>query len=250
MNAMRTQFVFEDNIIVGCPIMPLQPESYTNECEQHSLGWYRSRLGNFTGSCIGKLMKQNKQGGFSDTAMSYIYQVAATRYMNDKIVSNDELFAEYLEVTNVETKAMRWGTEQEASARRLYSKIFGYKVEERGSVEHPTINFFASSPDGYIPDDGNGKSGCLEIKCPNQDTYMRYRNEVINGETLKKVKPEYYWQCQCHMMCTSAEWCDFIAYCPWQMKPIHIVRILPCQEDMQLIESKINKAELIIEKLK
>ena len=90
MNAMETQYVFEDGLIVGCPVMPLQqPESHTNECEQHSLGWYRSRLGNFTGSCIGKLMKPNRQGGFSDTAMSYIYQVAATRYMNEKIVSND-----------------------------------------------------------------------------------------------------------------------------------------------------------------
>lgn len=251
MNAMETQYVFEDGLIVGCQVMPLQqPESHTNECEQGSLGWYRSRLGNFTGSCIGKLMKPNRQGGFSDTAMSYIYQVAATRYMNDKIVSNDELFTEYLEITNIETRAMRWGTEQEASARRLYAKKTGLTVTERGSVEHPDIDFFASSPDGWIADDGQGQSGCLEIKCPNQETYMRYRNEVINGETLKKVKPEYYWQCQSHMMCTGASWCDFIAYCPWQMKPIHIVRILPCKEDMELVKCKIKEAEMIIEKLK
>lgn len=220
------------------------------ESEQHTLGWYRARLGNFTGSNVWKLTKESRSGGFSETANSYIYNVAATRYMNPLVVNDDNLFDEYLNITNVETKAMRWGTEQEEYARQLYAKLKGYAVVERGSVAHKTIPHFASSPDGYIPDDGNGKSGCLEIKCPNQDTYMRYRNEVVDGETLKKVKPEYYWQCQCHMMCTGAEWCDFIAYCPWQAKPIHIVRILPCQEDMQLIESKINKAELIIEKLK
>lgn len=220
-----------------------------NEFEQHSLGWYRSRLGYFTGSCIGKLMKQNRQGGFSDTAMSYIYQVAATRYMNNAVVSSDRLFAEYLEAVSVETKAMRWGTEQEASARRLYTRKTGRTVTERGSVEHPTIPFFASSPDGFIAEDENGESGCLEIKCPNQDTYMRYRNEVHDNESLKKVKPEYYWQCQSHMMCTGASWCDFVAYCPWQSKPMHIVRILSDADDMELIKEKIGEAEKIIENL-
>ena len=169
--------------------------------------------------------------------------------MNDKIVQSDKLFAEYLEHVNVETKAMRWGTEQEENARRLYARIRRIEVTERGSVEHPTIDFFASSPDGWIADDGGGRSGCLEIKCPNQDTYMRYRAEVSDNATLKKVKPEYYWQCQSHIMCTGASWCDFIAYCPWQMHPMHIVRIMPCEDDMKLVEEKINAAEEIIKKL-
>lgn len=223
--------------------------TFSNEFDQHSLGWFRARLGNFTGSCIGKLMKENRQGGFSDTAMTYIYQVAATRDMNELIVQDDSLFKEYLSVTNIETKAMRWGTEQEENARRLYSRIKGFEVTERGSVEHPAIDFFASSPDGWIADDGTGQSGCLEIKCPNQDTYMRYRAEVCDNETLKKVKPEYYWQCQSHMMCTGASWCDFVAYCPWQIHPIHIVRITPCENDMKLIEVRINAAEEIIKTL-
>ena len=222
---------------------------HAGEFGQHSLGWYRSRLGSFTGSCIGRLMKENRQGGFSDTAMSYIYQVAATRYMNDAVVRDDRLFAEYLEAVSVETKAMRRGTEMEAPARRLYARLTGRTVTERGSVEHPTIPFFASSPDGYIGADGNGGSGCLEIKCPNQDTYMRYRNEVRDNGSLKKVKPEYYWQCQSHMMCTGAGWCDFVAYCPWQARPMHIVRITPDGDDMALIERKIGEAEKIIEKL-
>lgn len=222
---------------------------HINEFGQHSLGWFRSRLGSFTGSCIGKLMKENRQGGFSDTAMSYIYQVAATRYMNDRIVSSDKLFGEYLEAVNVETKAMRWGAEQEAHARRLYAKRTGYTVTERGSVEHPVIPFFASSPDGFIENDLNGGKGCIEIKCPNQETYMRYRAEARDNATLKKVKPEYYWQCQSHMMCTGASWCDFVVYCPWQQHPIHVVRILPDKDDMALIAAKIEAAEKIIETL-
>ena len=179
-------------ISVGTAVMPAVPtENFGSEFEQHTLGWYRARLGNFTGSCIGKLMKENRQGGFSDTAMTYIYQVAATRFMNDKIVQSDKLFAEYLEHVNVETKAMRWGTEQEENARRLYARIRRIEVTERGSVEHPTIDFFASSPDGWIADDGGGRSGCLEIKCPNQDTYMRYRAEVSEARILLAVPKPY-----------------------------------------------------------
>ena len=40
------------------------------EFEQHSLNWYRSRLGYFTGSMIGKLMMVKKNGEFYDTALA------------------------------------------------------------------------------------------------------------------------------------------------------------------------------------
>lgn len=229
--------------------LPAAADSFPCEFEQRTLGWYRARLGSFTGSCVGNLMKENRQGGFSDTALSYIYQVAATRSMNERVVESDKLFAEYLESVNVESKAMRWGTEQEANARRLYARAKGFRVTERGSVEHPAIDFFASSPDGWVADDGNGRSGCVEIKCPAQETYMRYRAEVRDNATLKRVRPEYYWQCQSHMMCTGASWCDFVAYCPWQMHPLHIARITPCAEDMRLVEAKIKAAEEIISKV-
>ena len=35
---------------------------------QHSIEWFRKRLGNFTGSQIGLLMKKGKSDYFSDTA--------------------------------------------------------------------------------------------------------------------------------------------------------------------------------------
>lgn len=219
------------------------------EQAQRTLDWHRARLGHFTGSQVGKLMRESRQGGFSDTAMSYVYQVAATRSMNERVVESDTLFADYLEATSVETRAMRWGNGQEDNARRLYARLKGYRVEERGSVEHPTIPYFASSPDGWIADDGRGQSGCLEIKCPGQDTYTRYRAEVRDNETLKRVKPDYYWQCQAHMMCSGASWCDFVAYCPWQARPIHVVRILPSPDDMDRLEERVRQAEEIIKTL-
>lgn len=44
---------------------------------QHSIEWFRKRLGNFTGSQIGLLMKKGRSDYFSDTAKTYIYQVAS-----------------------------------------------------------------------------------------------------------------------------------------------------------------------------
>ncbi len=46
---------------------------------QHSLEWYRKRLGKVTGSRVGDLMKpgKKKEDLFGDTAKSYIYQLAA-----------------------------------------------------------------------------------------------------------------------------------------------------------------------------
>lgn len=182
--------------------------------------------------------------------MAYVYEVAATRYMNEKIVEDDYLFSDYVEQTSFETRAMAWGTEQEEHARTLYSKLKGVEVVERGSVEHPTIPFFASSPDGFIPKDNEGKCGCIEIKCPKQATYFRYRAEIKDNATLKAVNKEYYYQCQSHMMCTGAEYTDFIVYCPYQAKPIHIVRILPDEEAFKEVEGNVNKANEIIDKLK
>lgn len=222
-----------------------------NEFEQHSLGWHRARLGMITGSRVGVLTGRKRgTDEFNDTALAYIYEVAATRYMNEKIVEDDNLFTDYLEQTNFETRAMAWGTLQEENARKLYARIKGVEVQERGSVEHPDILFFASSPDGYISKGKDGKSGCLEIKCPKQATFMKYRAEVKDGESLRKVNKEYYYQCQSHMMCTGADWCDFVAYCPYQKKPIHIVRVLPDKEAFEEIENNVNKANEIINSLK
>lgn len=217
------------------------------EFDQHTLGWHRSRLGNFTGSRVGVLTGRKRgTDEFNDTALGYIYEVAAQRYMNEKIVSDDALFKEYLAQTCFETAAMRWGTEQEENARKLYVKIKGVEVVERGSVEHPDIEFFASSPDGYIPKDKQGKSGCLEIKCPKQGTFMKYCNEVWDGESLKKANKEYFYQCQSHMMCTGADYCDFVVYCPYETKPIKIVRILPDEDAREEIEENVRKANKIV----
>lgn len=217
--------------------------------EQHTIGWHRKRLGQVTGSRVGDLMKsgRKKEELFGDTAKSYIYQLASERGMNKGIVENDDLFREYLECVNVSTKAMEWGTEQEEAARCLYQRITGREIEETGSCQHPTIRHFASSPDGIYSDDK--EIGCLEIKCPTQATYMRYRDLIHDNQSLLDVKPEYFYQCMAHMMCNQADWTDFVCYCPFQANPIHIVRILPEKEVFDAMEKRINEANKLIDEI-
>lgn len=219
--------------------------------EQRSLGWFRARLGTITGSQVGLLMKsgRSKSELFGETAKSYIYSVAAERDMNPIIVDDDELFKEYLKQVDISNKAMRWGNEQEESARSLYEKITGRRIVEVGSCKHPTIENFASSPDGFFYDENTGEKGVLEIKCPSQAVFMRYKDEVKDNATLLAAKSDYFYQCQSHMMVTGAQWCDFIVYCPYQMHPIHIVRILPDYVVFTELERRINTANDIINQI-
>lgn len=216
---------------------------------QHTLDWYRARLGNITGSMVGVLMKlpRGKKEGFTDTAMNYLYQLAAERAMNLALVNDDDLFSEYLMQVDNTTKAMRFGTEQEVYARDLYQRITGRRVVEVGSCRHRSIPHFASSPDGFYYNEGKSERGSIEIKCPNQSTYMKYVTEVRDSISLMEVKPEYFYQCQSHIICTRSRWTDFIVYCPFQSDPIHIVRIFPVKAEIDRMKERIAEANKTID---
>jgi hypothetical protein len=216
---------------------------------QHTLEWYRKRLGKITGSRVGDLMKSSRKKDeiFGDTAKSYIYQLASERDMNPNIVEDDELFELYLQQVGFSSKAIEWGNQQEENARQLYIKNTGRNMAETGLCVHPTIPNFGSSPDGYYYDSGD--KGTLEVKCPNQNTFMKYKVEISDNASLLLTKPEYFFQCQSHMMVTGASWCDFVVYCPFQRNPIHITRIFPDGSCFDMIEKRIRIANDIIDEL-
>lgn len=215
---------------------------------QHTLGWYRARLGNITGSMVGVLMKKPKSGDFTDTAENYLYQLAAERTMSGRIIKDDEQFEQYLTEVRVETWAMRWGTEKEAEARSIYQEMTGDKVVELGSCRHKEVETFASSPDGYIVKD-DGIKICLEIKCPTQAVYIKYAATITDAATLKAVKPEYYWQCMAHMACTDADYTVFIAYCPWQAVGMHVVQIERDEAEIEAMLERVKLGEAFIQRI-
>ena len=218
--------------------------------EQRSLDWHRLRIGSFTGSKIGDLMKsgRKKEQIFGDTAMSYIFKVAAERMLNPVFVNDDELFGQYIEQQQVYSKAIIWGQEQEDNAKDLLMrKNPEWELADVSSCKHDTIPHFAASPDAIIYDRKKLMIG--EIKCPSVHTFVRYLVEINDAESLKKVQPDYFYQMQAEMACTNAESGIFVAYCPWLVKPIHIVPIERDEEAIKAIEERVVKANEIVEQI-
>ena len=218
--------------------------------EQRSLDWFRLRCGSFTGSKIGDLMKsgRKKEQIFGDTAMSYIFKVAAERMLNPVFVNDDELFGQYIEQQQVYSKAIIWGQEQEDNAKDLLMKKNPeWELADVSSCKHDTIPHFAASPDAIIYDRKKLMIG--EIKCPSVHAFVRYLVEINDAESLKKVQPDYFYQMQAEMACTNAESGIFVAYCPWLVKPIHIVPIERDEEAIKAIEERVIKANEIAEQI-
>lgn len=218
--------------------------------EQRSLDWFRCRIGCVTGSKIGDLMKSGKKKEqiFGETAMSYIYKVAAERMINPVFIEDDDLFGQYVESQQIYSKAIVWGQEQEDNAKDLLMrKNPKWELADVSSCKHDTIPHFAASPDAIVYD--RKKLMVVEIKCPQPSTFAKYLVQIKDNESLKNTEPNYYYQMMAEMACTGAESGIFIAYCPWLINPIHIVPIERDNETIKAIEERVVKANEIVEQI-
>lgn len=212
--------------------------------EQRSFEWHTARLGFFTGSEVGKLMVTSRKRGeiFGETAKSYIMKKLAERHLIDEVRLDEEVFNEYQYINSVSSKSMQFGTENEPVARKLIMKELGTTFEEVGSIPHPEIPWFSSSPDGVTPD----RTMCLEIKCPNIDTFIEYKCHVRDGEQLKTENSIYYWQAQSHMAVTGAQVCVFVVFNPFMKKPLHHFIVERNEDDIKTLIDRIDSANLLI----
>ena len=216
----------------------------TANVEQRSLDWYRLRCGNITGSKVADIMKsgRKKDDVFSDAAKSYLFQVAGERMFNPTFLNDDGIFQDYIDQVSVNTKAMQWGADQEDAAKSLFMQINFPEGEivELSSCKHDTIPYFAASPDGAIYYGRDGEYlKIIEVKCPNINTYMKYRTLIHDAASLKETEPKYYWQMMAEMSCTGAKGGIFIVYCPWLSKPIHWAEIDRVEDDIKLMEDRV-----------
>lgn len=220
--------------------------------EQRSDEWFISRLGKFTGSEVGKLMSsergKDKLTSFSLTAMSYIYQVASERDLIDCYKHSGEEFDIYKEQIDITSKPMEFGIEQEPRAREAYENKTGIHMDEVSSCVCKSMPYFAASPDG-LGKDKDGNVGVLEIKTLGMGKYFKYRSEVFDNESLKKMNPQYYWQCIAEMICTNASWCDFTCFNPFVNHFMHITRIEPLEEDVTALLDRIRIANNMVDEI-
>lgn len=220
--------------------------------EQKSIEWYKARLGHITGSMVYCIMGKGRKKDeiFSETAKSYLYQVAAERNLAEPYLTDK--FQEWLNRTNVETFAMKYGTENEDMARELYyiNMPDGLSLNKCGFYQHPAMEWYGDSPDGIITDTATRVTlGCLEIKCPNPNTWMKYKALFKEGMTLREIEEKYYWQCQSHMMCTDTTWCDFVYFDKMQNDPVQVERVERNDEDIETLTERIILANEFIERL-
>jgi hypothetical protein len=206
--------------------------------------WHLARLGKFTSSRLSDLLVsgRKKEELFGQTAISYIYEVAAERAFTDTYRKGEGL-KELIDRLDKTSKDMRWGNECESWARNYYGNEMGLEVKEVGFIDYN--EYFGDSPDGIIPDSEYG-CGALEIKCPSPATHRRYC-QIKSQEDLLTEKKEYYIQCQGHIIANNVDWCDFVSFDPMQAKKIHIVRISPDKEMIQTIFQRMEEANRLIE---
>lgn len=213
--------------------------------EQRTFEWHTARLGFFTGSEVGKLMTKSRKKNetFGDTAVSYIMKKMGERLLIDEVRTDEEVFNEYQYVNSISSRAMQFGTENEPIARKLIMKELGETFEEVGSIPHPEVPWFSSSPDGLSTD---GKIA-LEIKCPNVETFMRYRCFVRDADTLKNENSTYYYQALSHMAVTGASVCIFVIFNPFLKHPLYWFKVERNEESIQELIDRITLANDFID---
>ena len=224
----------------------------TDSVEQRSTQWFRDRFGCGTGSKVADIMKsgRKKDEVWSDTAKAYLYQIAGERIFNPTFLNDDDIFQDYINQTSFTTKAMQWGADMEEDAKSCFVKLNeGIEISDLSSCKHDTIPYFAASPDGAIYGRDGGDIKIIEVKCPNINTYMKYRTLIHDAASLKEVEPKYYWQMMAEMSCTGANGGIFIVYCPWLSKPIYWAEIERVEDDITLMEERVILANKFIDEI-
>ena len=213
--------------------------------EQRTNEWRRNRLGKFTGSNIHKLMVKGraKDQMFGDAAMTYMREVASERLLSDKIMTDDDFFARYVDATNITTKSMQYGIDNEGVA------ISNYEFETMNQVDaQPFIainEFFGDSPDGYIRD----LNRAVEVKCLTSDKMLDYMLNVKDAESFKAFDKKYYYQCVAHMIALGAGSVEFMIYNEFMDKTLWHVTIERNQDDVNELMERVQAAEVIVKEM-
>jgi len=144
--------------------------------QQGTGAWFSARTGKLTASRMEAAMSYLKNGKDSQARYALKCEVLAER-MTDCIVPK------------FVSQPMKDGIENEPLAKEAFEKKTGLKITDVGFVDHPMIEHFGASPDGFV-NDGN----LIEIKCPTSPTHTRYLYENVIPD---KYKPQMLVQSAC-----------------------------------------------------
>jgi predicted phage-related endonuclease len=194
--------------------------------EQGSEDWHKARLGKFTASRAGDLMKLQKNGKPYATRKNYITEVALERLTQE--------IPEF-----VESEAMREGKDRERTAALAYSFHTGNETEQTGFWHTDT---FGASPDDLIV----GQNGGVEYKNPQAATHYQTLMD-------KKIPEHYYWQIIQCLLVTGRDFWDYVSYHPKfpENAQLYIERVerTKVEKDIQRLHEELVKADQEVQEL-
>lgn len=177
------------------------------------------RIGNFTSSEIGNLMKKDRSGkGFGAPALGYIEECNMERRLGRSI--SDE----------VNARPLLWGKLLEGRAFDMLG--LEYTLTSKDTIIHPTIPYWAGSPDGGKDE----PKTVTDIKCPITlksfcqlvDNYREGGMDAVRAE--HKDGDKYYWQIVSNAILTGSDHGELIVYMPYRSELAEIrmmVQLLP-----------------------
>jgi predicted phage-related endonuclease len=198
------------------PPEPLSPAEDGAERAQ----WLASRAGRLTGSRMADAMSFNKDGRPSIKRSDYMRDLLAERLTG-------------LTTRHYVTPAMQWGIDHEAEAKLVYASVTGHKILPQEFMEHPAIENFGATADGFI----NPGNGLLECKCPTTGTFIEWK---LAGVVPEQYKPQMIVEA----ICAQRSWVDFFAYDPRikeEKKRYLLLRFEPTAEQIAIVEKAANE---------
>lgn len=166
-------------------------------CDQNSAEWFEARRGRITASRIvdvlSFLSRKSKNGGRGDPAKAHIDYLKELR---GERITGKTTAKHYV------SPYMDHGMEYEHVARIAFKAESGLPVMKVGFAIHPELDYSGASVDALA-----GDRAIVEIKCPQIETHLDYREAGI-------VPPEYEHQCQWGMEVCQRESCYFVSFHP------------------------------------
>ncbi|WP_347216653.1 lambda exonuclease family protein [Chryseobacterium sp.] len=196
--------------------------------------WFKSRLGKFTSSELGRLMTyENDIHELPKGALTYIEEKAL------------EIMTDGRSVNQFTNESMERGNEKEIEAIEVFEKKFGVKCYATGSDQEfiQLSSYFGGTPDGLIDDDD-----MAEVKCPNSKTHLFRINNIRCQESFKKHEKGYYWQIQGNLMASGRKRCFFIDYDDRFVNEelqLFVIEIHRNEEDIQKAKIRLEMAEKV-----
>lgn len=148
-----------------------------------------ARCGKLTASRMKDALDFTKAGKPGAARIKLMHEILAERMTGDS-------------VPHFVNDLMRWGTEQEPHAKAAYEAATGELLTPCGTIDHPTIDGLAATPDSLL-----GEDAVLEAKCPQTTTHIAWK---LAGVVPEQHRPQILAQ----LACTGRSRAVFVSFDP------------------------------------